>query len=121
MYDETDRLKRMKDSDILAEQRRKNPSRIVGAAKGGVGGTLVGATLGAIGGIKSGNFVKGMKTGAKIGGTIGTVGGATFIGNQQRTENNFYNDRLEYAKRQALRREKQDWKTNMTQREGYTY
>ena len=36
-------------------------------------------------------------------------------------ENKFYNNRLEYAQRQALRREHADWKANMTQREGYSY
>ena len=42
-------------------------------------------------------------------------------GNKKRKDRTFYNDRLEYAQRQARRREKKDWKENMTQREGYTY
>lgn len=120
-WDDTDRLKQMKDSDILAEKKKSGPSRISGAFKGaGIGSTL-GAVAGGIMGVKSGNVLGGMKRGAKIGGTVGAIGGATMIGNKQRSEAEFYNDRLEYAKRQALRREKKDWKTNMTGREGYTY
>ena len=120
-WDETDQLKKMRDSDILAEQKRKNPSRISGGLKGGaIGGTL-GAIAGGIAGIKKGNIVGGMKKGAMAGTAIGGVTGGMFIGNKQRSENNFYNNRLEYAQRQALRREKKDWKNNMTNREGYTY
>lgn len=120
-WDETDQLKQMKDSDILAEKKKKNPSRISGALKGGAGGAILGGTLGAISGMKSGNILSGLSKGAGIGSGIGALGGAVFIGNKKRAENEFYNDRLEYAKRHARRREKKDWKQNMTQREGYTY
>jgi hypothetical protein len=40
---------------------------------------------------------------------------------QEKAENSWYNDRLEYAQRQARRREKKDWKANMTERDGYSY
>ena len=120
-WDETDRLKQMRDSDILAEEKKKNPSRLSGALKGGGIGAIAGGVLGALSNRKSGNMLGGMIKGAKVGGTLGAVGGAMFIGNKERSENNFYNDRLEYAQRNALRREKKDWKQNMTQREGYTY
>ena len=60
------------------------------------------------------------KAGAMIGGlTAGVM--AYNKGSKQAKDNEFYNQRLEYAKRQALRRERADWKTNMTQREGYSY
>lgn len=120
-WDETDRLKQMRDSDILAEEKKKNPSRLSGALKGGAGGAILGGTLGVISGMKSGKILSGLQKGAGIGAGIGALGGAAFIGNKKRSENNFYNDRLEYAQRNALRREKKDWKQNMTQREGYTY
>lgn len=120
-WDDTDQIKQMKDADILAEKKKKNPSRLGGALKGGGVGSLIGATAGGLMGLKKGNVVGGLKKGAIAGGTIGAVGGGALIGNQERKENNFYNDRLEYAQRQALRREKKDWKQNMTQRDGYTY
>jgi endonuclease YncB( thermonuclease family) len=65
-----------------------------------------------------------MKGGAKWGAALGAAGAlaAGMAKNRkQRKENNFYNDRLAYAQRQAKRREKADWKQNMTGREGYTY
>ena len=40
---------------------------------------------------------------------------------QEDNEAEFYNKRLKYAKKQAERREVKDWKTNMTQRDGYSY
>ncbi|MDE7346014.1 MAG: hypothetical protein K2N48_04635 [Muribaculaceae bacterium] len=121
-WDETDRLKQMKDSDILAEKKKKNPSRFGGMLKGtGIGGAI-GATGGALLGMRKG--WKGAAIGAAVGGSIGsTVGGGAGMmsGSKQRKENEFYNDRLRYAQRQAQRRERKDWKQNMTQREGYTY
>lgn len=132
-WDETDRLKQMKDSDILAEKKKKKPG-LGGVAGSAAGGALVGAAgLGAVGGLAG---LKGIKTHgwgnvAKSAGKFGKFGalaGGLAIGgmalhkrNKAAKENQFYNDRLEYAQRQALRREKKDWKQNMTQREGYTY
>jgi uncharacterized membrane protein YebE (DUF533 family) len=128
-YDDTDRLKQMKDSDILAEKKRKSPG--YGQAISAAGGAaLVGGTVGGVVGGATGLFKKGASA-AKFAGRYGKVGalaaGAT-VGlvalnkrNKAAKENEFYNDRLEYAQRQAKRREKKDWKTNMTQRESYTY
>lgn len=128
-YDDTDRLKQMKDSDILAEKKRSAPGfgQVAGAAATGViaGGT-VGALAGGIrGGLKRGHTMLG---GAGKWGKIGAVASGAVLGtiaarnrNKEAKENKFYNDRLEYAQKQALRREKKDWKQNMTQRESYTY
>lgn len=134
-WDETDNLKRMKDSDILAEKKRptRNYGSIATSAAGGAAAGLgVGLVTGAANGMfkrKSGvGFLKrtgrgavgGAKAGAVIGGLI--AGGLAWRkGSKQAKENEFYNSRLQYAKEQALRRERADWKTNMTQRDGYSY
>ena len=135
-WDETDNLKRMKDSDILAEQKRPT-----GPTASGIGntlattaaGTAIGATaLGAAKGLSGafgkagsmGNALKGLKSGGKWGALAGGVIAGTMAlskQNKQADDNRFYNKRLEYAQRQAKRREKADWKSNMTQREGYSY
>lgn len=122
-WDETDNLKRMKDSDILAEQKKTVSSGNVwrGAAGGAIAGAGIGSVLG--GALAKGNsagFIKGGKYGALAGGIL--AGAAAMKANkQQAKENQFYNNRLEYAQRQARRRERKDWKTNMTQRDGYSY
>lgn len=127
-YDDTDNLKRMKDSDILAEKPKQAPGygSVAGAALGGaaLGGT-VGAVAGAFGKNKAGHSLlgrmgKGGKTGLVVGGLL--AGGMALRNRNKQAENNeWYNKRLNYAQRQARRREKQDWKTNMTQRDGYSY
>ena len=131
-WDDTDNLKRMKDSDILAEEKKKQPGygsvmsgSLGGAAVGGIGA----ATAGAISGLgKKGARIA--TAGSRAGklGKLGAVGGALLVGgkalkdrNDQAQDNNFYNKRLAYAQRQAVRREKKDWKSNMTQRDGYSY
>lgn len=129
-YDETDRLKQMRDSDILAEKKKKKAGygSVLRAAAGGAltGGAIAGAVGGINGAFKPGKGT--MLRGAGKWATVGAIGAGVFSGmkegKRRRKENeeiDFYNDRLEYAKRQALRREKKDWKNNMTQREGYTY
>jgi hypothetical protein len=125
-YDETDNLKRMKDSDILAE-KKKTPS-ITGAhmATAGLAGGLVGGAIGAGSGIVSGFKGKGYKVArrGKMGVLVGAGIGLAAMGSQrskEKADNSFYNSRLEYAQRQAMRREKADWKANMTQRDGYSY
>ena len=121
-WDQTDRIKQMKDSDILAEKKRSNTGSYISAAQNAALGAGVGATLGGIyGGLRKNNtFAKGGKRGALLGGMA--AGTMSLLGSrQQRSDNDFYNDRLEYAKVQAQRREKKDWKNNMTNREGYTY
>ena len=131
-WDDTDNLKRMKDSDILAEQKKKQPG-YGGVAQGSIGGAIVGGAAGAAAGLASGLANKGARVstaGARASklGKLGAVGGALLMGgkalkdrNDQAQENNFYNKRLAYAQRQAIRREKKDWKSNMTQRDGYSY
>ena len=131
-WDDTDNLKRMKDSDILAEEKKKQPGygsvmsgSLGGAAVGGIGA----ATAGAISGLgKKGARIATAGSRASKLGKLGAVGGALLIGgkalkdrNDQAQDNNFYNKRLAYAQRQAVRREKKDWKSNMTQRDGYSY
>ena len=118
-WDNTDQLKKMRDSDILAEKKKKGTlgdTAMKAGAGAAIGGTI-GSVIGGIAGLKKGGkgFVKGMKSGAKA----GTV--AAVQNSKKQKDINFYNDRLEYAQRQAGRRERADWKTNMTQRDGYTY
>jgi hypothetical protein len=143
-YDETDALKRAKDSDILAEKAKKPMTNGTAIATGALGGALVGGlALGAgkmivgtggpravtggvfnkaraIVGNGAGRFLRGAKPGLIGGAAIGTAVMLHRRG-KEKQENEFYNRRLEYAKRQAMRREKADWKANMTQRDGYSY
>lgn len=128
-YDDTDRIREMKDSDILAERKKKGPGygSLVASTAGGV---LAGATIGGLAGGGKGLFKKGgsMLKGAAKAGKVGAILGGVAAGalalrkhNKESKENQFYNDRLEYAQRQAKRREKKSWKQNMTQREDYTF
>ena len=138
-WDQTDNIKRMKDSDILAEKER-SAYNLGDAASSAVTGALVGGTLAAgLGGtINTGRVItKGItkpgvlaeagksvmrygKRGAMIGGAVGL--GHYFLKNKDKAEENrFYNRRLRYAKEQAERREARDWRTNNTQRDGYSY
>lgn len=127
-WDNTDQLKKMRDSDILAE-RKKQSTLGDTATKIGIGATLggtVGSVIGGIAGLKKGGkgFVKGFKSGGTVGAVLGGagVGSVAAVQNSKKQKDiNFYNDRLEYAQRQAKRRERADWKSNMTQRDGYTY
>lgn len=111
-WDETDSIKQMKDSDILAEPKKNNSSINYRVAKHGLLGAATGGLVGAL------------KGNAKTGAILGGLGGLA-LGNlktsKEKEENKFYNDRLRYAKTMALRREKKDWKLNQTGREGYTY
>ena len=121
-WDQTDQLKQMKDSDILAEKKRSNTSLNVDTLKKTALGAGVGAMAGGVlGGLKKGGtFAGGAKKGAILAG-LGTGLVSAIQNRQQKKENDFYNDRLEYAQKQAHRREKKDWKNNMTNRDGYTY
>lgn len=130
-WDETDNLKRMKDSDILAEQKKKQPG-YGEVVQGSLGGAVVGGAGGAVAGGIGSLFNKGARSNfarnAGRLGKLGAVGGALLVGgkalkdrNNQARDNEFYNKRLAYAQRQAARREKKDWKSNMTQRDGYSY
>jgi len=134
-WDDTDALKRAKDSDILAEQEKKPTIGAGQVASKAATGAAAGLAIGGVAGLARGGFkaVKakswapmaknlkgGLIGGAVIGGTI-LASKALKARNQQKEEAAFYNDRLAYAKRQALRREKADWKANMTMRDGYSY
>lgn len=130
IYDDTDNLKRMKDSDIIAEKRRE-PTVSRGMVAGSAAtGALAGAAIGGVTGMFTknrvagssvgGKMLRGAKKGALLTGAI-TGGLALYKRNKSEKENQFYNNRLAYAKRQALRRERKDWKQNMTGREGYSY
>lgn len=124
-YDETDNLKRLKDSDILAEKKKKTTDygRIAGSTVAGAG---LGAAAGGALGLAS--RLRGKGIGGRSGAALGAIGGAALgssisylAGRKKARENKEYNSRLKYAQRQALRRERKDWVTNMTQRDGYTY
>lgn len=114
-YDETDALKRIKDSDILAEKKKSNKE----AYKKILMDTATGAGIGAISGVaknlydvakhgKPLNLGGSLKSGGKIGALVG--GAVGFLRNRNTLkENGFYNDRLETAQRYAKRRERRDW------------
>lgn len=129
-WDETDRLKQMKDSDILAEKKktRDTMSAVSNYTSKTLGNAATGAGIGAAAGAILGSGFKGrLRSAGKIGmigAGIGAGVGMLRAANQQSKEaadRSFYNKRLGYAQKQAKRREKKDWKTNMTQRDGYSY
>lgn len=114
-YDETDALKQMKDSDILAEKKKTTGSpEMSSAVKPAVGGAAVGALLG-------GNGFKARSKGAAIGAVVGAGLGLLNNYSKNKADNQFYNKRLNQAQRYARRREKIDWNQNMRNRTGYTY
>ena len=105
---------------------------LAGAAIGGMAGmdkqtrekTAIGASLGAAAGmglslLTKGKISNGAKLGAALGGTAGVISGVA-SGHKQNKENQFFNDRLEYAQGKAEKREKTDWKNNVNNREGYS-
>ena len=126
-WDEADNLKKMKDSQILAEDKKRVGYRKVG--KGAGYGAAIGGTLGTVAGgalslatSKGRNWkgalagIPGAFVGAGIGGTIGAA-----RRQKEADEAAFYNRRLKQAKKQALRREQMDWRSNISQRDGYSY
>lgn len=125
-YDATDNLKRMKDSDILAEEKQRADGsgfkKILMDTAVGVGtGALVGAASGLL--AKKNKLYKvgrRARTGALIGGLAMAAAG---LNKRRADEDNrdFYNRRLEFAQRHARRREALDWASNMTQRDGYSF
>ena len=120
-YDETDNLKRMKDSDILAEEEVKSPGYrgvIRDATLGVIGGAALGGAIGAI--RKGGTLKRGATTGAILGGLAMGAAGMKKK-NKDEEDREFYNRRLRYAQRHARRRERVDWVSNMTKRDGYSY
>lgn len=126
-YDDTDALKQMKDSDILAQEKKKAPG-YGGVAAAAATGATVGAATGSIMNAfrkKPGTTIGGrMMKGGKYGALAGGIAMGLMAANKREKEAkdaSFYNKRLNFAQRQARRREKKDWNTNMTQRQGYTY
>ena len=119
-YDDADNLKRMKDSDILAEKKKRPETTGSHLAAAGVVGGLAGAAIGSVAKSSKGPRWRMSGKGALIGAGVGLAAMASKR-SQEKAENSWYNDRLEYAQRQARRREKADWKANMTQRDGYSY
>lgn len=130
-YDDTDNLKRMKDSDILAEKKRQPSTTGAHMAAAGLSGALAGGAIGSVVGIGKGTggvlnasrwakVPKAGRTGLIVGAGVGLASMASKR-SKEKAENSWYNRRLEYAQRQAKRREKADWKANMTQRDGYSY
>lgn len=130
-WDETDNLKGMKDSDILAAKDKKlRDYGAIGrtAVVGGAAGLGAGALLGTVAGAGKGSWLKkrgkGLVKGSKHGLILGAAGGAAYAllkGRKTAEDNAFYNKRLKFAKQHALRRERKDWNTNMTMRDGYSY
>ena len=125
-YDDTDNLKKAKDSDILAERKKKPTTDANAIATGALGAAGVGLAAGGGYGLIKGKGAR--LNAAKKFGTRGAIIGAGIATaallhkrGREKKENQFYNRRLEYAQRQAMRREKADWKANMTQRDGYSY
>ena len=138
-YDMTDRLKQMRDSDILAEKEKEKIS--TAEATGGISAGKAALGGAAIGGLATGlsNYMKGGKGIFKTRGALkgGMLAGGLALGynaykgmtsgnkvkeaQQYNEDVDFYNKRLREAQKQARRREASDWKNNMTNREGYTY
>ena len=135
----TDRLKQMRDSDILAEQEKEKVSTTdavggLSAGKAAIGGAVAGGLISGIGRYMKGGkgFFngRGAVKGALIGGGLAlahnaikgiTSGKKAREAEEYNEDVDFYNKRLREAKKQARRREAADWKNNMTNREGYTY
>lgn len=124
-YDETDEIKKMKDSDILDAKEKKIDKgerarrTIKNVGKKTLIGTVAGAGLGLLSKNKA-NVGRFAKLGAIAGGATGLIQ-SSMDNKEEAEENEFYNNRLRYAKKHARRRERSDWRNNMTQREGYSY
>lgn len=127
-YDETDRLKKMKDSDILEENFKETPGvSLKEAARNVLTGALVGGTVGKINeltgnklNLSDTDWKNTLKKGAVAGG-IYAIGKDLYRKSAEGDEVDFYNKRLRQAKKNAKRREKSDWINNTLNREGYTY
>ena len=127
-YDETDRIKRMKDSDILAEDYKKTPGvSTKEVSRDLLAGAILGAVVGKVNKL-SGNKLNLSSTdwrdSAKKG--ILAAGAYDVLKDMYRKHKDgdkveFYNKRLKQAKKNAKRREESDWLNNTLNREGYTY
>ena len=124
-YDETDEIKRMKDSDILAAEEKhvdrenRASETVKNTGRKALTGAAIGAGLGLLKGDKS-KAIKFAKIGALTGGGLGLIQ-SNKDNKSEADDIEFYNRRLRFAKKNAKRREARDWRENMTQREGYSY
>lgn len=123
-YDETDALKRMRDSDILALEKKKDPSN-ANVYKAGAKGAVLGAAVGYGAKMlrpmsKMARLAPGPLAATTVGAGLAAIA-ASKKNKNEKESNEFFNKRLDYAQKHAKRREKADWKQNMTSREGYTY
>lgn len=127
-YDETDRLKRMKDSDILAEEYKKTPGvSLKEVTRDLVSGAVLGGAVGKINemtgnklGLSDTDWRSTAKHGAIAAGVYDVLKD-TYRKHKDGDEVDYYNKRLRKAKKNAKRREKSDWINNTLNREGYTY
>lgn len=127
-YDSTDRIKKMKDSDILAEDYKKTPGvSVKEVSRDLISGAVIGALAGKINEL-SGNKIKGLGTDWRESARKGILAAGAYdlakdIYRKHRDGEKveFYNKRLREAKKNAKRREESDWKNNTLNREGYTY
>ena len=127
-YDETDRIKKMKDSDILAEEYRETPKvGLKEATRDLATGAIVGSLIGKVNelsgnrlGLSSTDWREAGKKGAILGGLY-SIAKDLYRKHKYGEEVEFYNKRLRQAKKNARRREKSDWLNNTLNREGYTY
>jgi len=128
-YDDSDEIKRLSDSDILAAKKKSNLSSYVKAARDLITSGAIGAVSGtALTMILSKKLGISVKEAAKVGALVGSTSGAA-IGTvrslkkseEERESNRRYNKRLDEAKYQADRREKKDWQNQLTGRDNYSY
>lgn len=127
-YDSTDRIKKMKDSDILAEEYKKTPGVTAKeVTKDLVSGAVLGALLGKANEI-SGNKIKGLGTDWRKTARKGILAAGAYDlakdlyrKHRDGEKVEFYNKRLRQAKKNAKRREESDWLNNTLNRDGYTY
>ncbi len=127
-YDSTDRLKKMKDSDILEEEYKKTPGvSLKEVTKDLLTGAVIGAGLGKINKL-TGNRVSSFGTDWRETAKHGILAAAAYDlakdlhrKHKEGEEVEFYNKRLRQAKKNAKRREKSDWLNNTYNRDGYTY
>ena len=128
-YDETDRIKRMKDSDILDEEYKKDPGvSLKEVSRDLATGAIIGGVLGKANQISGGRLGSSISTDRRKSARNGVIiAGAydvlkdIYRKHKHGDEVDFYNKRLRQAKKNARRREKSDWLNNTLNREGYTY
>jgi hypothetical protein len=121
-YDRYNSLRGMTDSDVLAEDKLKNPYTVGKVVGNTAMGAAAGATVGAMTNLfRPGKTVlRGGKTGAILGG-VGSAAYSMIRRSREGDKISEYNSRLDDAKRTAMRRERLDWYRNQQGRTDYTY